>query len=363
VRNRFHALCPYFAMFPESFAEYWIERTTKPGEVVLDPFCGRGTAPFQALLMGRSAIGNDINPVAYVITRAKTNAPAVASLRRRISVLESRFDPTEWDGERRKLPEFFKFAYQPATLRQILFLRDRLRWGTSNVDCMLAAITLGALHGESEKSPSYLSNQMPRTIATKPAYSVRWWKEKGFVAPKRDAFDLLRRLVAYRYASEPPRASGLAIKGDMRNLHRVVSDRPVRAVITSPPYLDITNFAEDQWLRLWFLGGPTRPTTRSVISRDDRHENRDDYWRLIGDMWRTLGQVLDDKSHVVIRIGGKGLRPAEIVSGLEGTSVLSGRRVVLAGQEVSPMQKRQTRAFRPGDIGLASEVDCHFTVR
>ena len=25
MRHRFHALCPYFAMFPESFAEYWIK--------------------------------------------------------------------------------------------------------------------------------------------------------------------------------------------------------------------------------------------------------------------------------------------------------------------------------------------------
>src|ERR1700693_3966210 len=93
MRNRFHALCPYFAMFPESFAETWIERLTRPGDLVLDPFCGRGTAPFQALLMDRKAAGNDINPVAYCVSRAKLGAPAEASVHRRIARLQGEFEP------------------------------------------------------------------------------------------------------------------------------------------------------------------------------------------------------------------------------------------------------------------------------
>src|SRR5260370_33378460 len=71
MRHRFHALCPYFAMFPESFASTWIERLTKPGEVVLDPFSGRGTTAFQALLMRRRAIACDVNDVASWPRRAK----------------------------------------------------------------------------------------------------------------------------------------------------------------------------------------------------------------------------------------------------------------------------------------------------
>ena len=55
MRHRLHALCPYFAMFPESFAETWIDQLSKPGEIVLDPFSGRGTTAFQSMLMGRQA--------------------------------------------------------------------------------------------------------------------------------------------------------------------------------------------------------------------------------------------------------------------------------------------------------------------
>ena len=74
MRHRFHALCPYFAMFPETFVEEWVGRLTKRGDLVVDPFCGRGTTPFQSLLMGRRAFAVDISPVAYCITHAKTNA-------------------------------------------------------------------------------------------------------------------------------------------------------------------------------------------------------------------------------------------------------------------------------------------------
>src|SRR5437867_9643348 len=100
MRHRFHALCPYFAMFPESFAAHWIATLTQPGDVILDPFCGRGTLPFQALLMGRLGVGVDVNPVAYCISRAKTCAPPLAAVRRRLTRLERDFDATEVEEER-----------------------------------------------------------------------------------------------------------------------------------------------------------------------------------------------------------------------------------------------------------------------
>ena len=42
---RWSRLGPYYAMFPISFAQDAIDRFTHPGDMVLDPFCGRGTAP------------------------------------------------------------------------------------------------------------------------------------------------------------------------------------------------------------------------------------------------------------------------------------------------------------------------------
>ncbi len=360
-RNRFHSVCPYFAMFPESFAEYWVKKLTEPGDLIFDPFCGRGTAPFQALLMNRTALAGDINPVAYCITKAKTNAPSVSTLRSRITWLRGRFRVEDWEEEAETLPEFFHIAYAPAALRQILYLRKNLRWRELDSDGMIAALMLGALHGESNKSQRYLSNQMPRTISTKPGYSVRFWRRHGFEAPRRDVFELLRDQVDFRYASPLPSGKATVLETDFRDFPRVLrkTNPGIRLAVTSPPYLDTTRHEEDQWLRLWFLGGPPRPTYGRV-SRDDRHENPETYWRLISDIWRVLGRVMPVGSHVVIRLGAKRLKDMEIVNGLQASSVFSQRSVKLVSYDVTALRKRQTHSFRPGSSGCSHEVDCCF---
>jgi hypothetical protein len=350
-------------MFPETFVEKWVERLTGPGDYVLDPFCGRGTTPFQALLMGRKAVASDINPVAYCVTRAKTNAPSAAAVRGRLTSLRREFRPSAWEHQRKQLPPFFRWAYSPLTLRQVIYLQSRLRWRESDVDCFIAALVLGALHGESSVSPSYLSNQMPRTISTKPAYSIKFWKERGLRPPVRDAFDLLRRQLDYRYQSEPPSGRAIVWHMDMRELPRVkrMLPRTIACAITSPPYLDVTSVEEDQWLRLWFLGGPPHPTYR-LVSKDDRHENPVAYWRMVADMWRTLGLVLAPKADLVVRLGGKGSTPDHLIEALTGSSAVSRRRVKLVSSETSEIKNRQTDAFRPGSKGCILEVDCHFRV-
>lgn len=361
MRNRFHALCPYFAMFPESFAETWIDRLTKPGDLVLDPFCGRGTAPFQALLMGRAAVGNDINPVAFCLTKAKLGGPTKSSVLRRVRELERGFQARSWEPRRRTAPAFFQVAFSRATLRQLLYLRSALNWHRSRVDAMIASLVLGSLHGESERYDTYLSNQMPRTISTKPEYSLRFWERHGFVAPERDVFVLMRDRAAYRYESNLPRGNTHVFNVDMRELARLTLPGAVKCVVTSPPYLDVTDFGEDQWLRLWFLGGQPRAAS-GMISRDDRHRGADSYWRLIADMWRMLSAIVAPKGNVVVRLGGKGLEPDRLVATLAGAAKVATRRVRIVEHSVSEIAGKQTDAFRPGTTGCRYEVDALFNV-
>jgi len=347
-------------MFPETFVEEWVEKLVPDGGVVLDPFCGRGTTPFQAGLMGHSSVACDVNPVAFCITRAKTDPPTYDSIIRRVRELEYRFKRRR--VSEREWPEFFKHAFHPATLRQLEFLRENLNWLQSRVDCMVAALVLGSLHGEADPNSPYLSNQMPRTISTKPAYSVRFWTKRRLVPPQRDAFALLRRMAKFRYCSPLPTRRAKTLLMDMRELPRVLGGRQagLRYVITSPPYLDVTNFHEDQWLRRWFLGGPEQPQFRRG---DDRHTTGDRFWGMIADFWRALGVVLDGRSQVVVRLGGRLLKDWQLVDGLTGTAVFSGRRVELKEWRRSELRRRQTPAFRPGAAGVTFEVDCHLVMR
>jgi len=361
VRHRFHALCPYFAMFPETFAEYWLDKLTNRGNVVLDPFCGRGTLPFQALLMQRKTIGCDTNPVAYCVSRAKTNAPDLGRVLGRVDALEAAYRPHRVRAEAATLPVFFRHAFHADTLNQIVYLRRELSFRRSDRDCMLTAVLLGALHGESNTSGRFLSNQMPHTISTKPDYSVKFWKEHGYKAPERDVFEHLREQLAYRYETGKPEGRGIILNMDMRDLPRQAARLPrtIRCAVTSPPYFDVTNYAEDQWLRLWLLGESAQPS-RPGFSKDDRVGSVDRYWMLLTDMWRSFGMVLARNADIVIRVGATRLGPKQLVSGLEGVARVTGRRVRLVSHTVSEIVKRQTESFRPGSTGCKVEVDCHF---
>lgn len=349
-------------MFPEQFPEHWIEKLTRRGDVVLDPFCGRGTTPFTSLLLGRRALASDINDVAFCITAAKVAAPTQKTLFSRIRKLEQHYVARQWLAVADRQSEFFRHCYSRSTLAQLLYLRDCLKWRKFRSDRMIAALVLGSLHGEVIHSQAYLSNQMPRTIATKPAYSVRWWKNHDYSAPERDVFELLVNRVDFRYHTPPPDdGDSWVFHNDIRDLPRQTKlpTLPIRCAITSPPYFDVTNFEEDQWLRLWFLGGPPYPTCNR-LTKDNRTSFEQRYWEFISDMWRSLGALISRTGHVVIRIGARKISPDRLVKKLNGCAIFSGRPIELISSEVSKMKNRQTDRFRPGTLGVRVEVDCHF---
>ena len=48
-----------------------VERFTRPGDLVLDPFCGGGTTGVVALALNRRFVGIDINPDCIEQTKAR----------------------------------------------------------------------------------------------------------------------------------------------------------------------------------------------------------------------------------------------------------------------------------------------------
>lgn len=59
----------YWARKPYNVVSRWIEHYSHDGDIILDPFCGSGVAPIEALKLGRKAMGIDINPMAIFISR------------------------------------------------------------------------------------------------------------------------------------------------------------------------------------------------------------------------------------------------------------------------------------------------------
>ncbi len=363
MRHPLHSICPYFAMFPEGFVAEQLYAYTRPDDVVLDPFCGRGTTVLESLLNNRQGLGTDINPVAACIAGAKANVPALKSVLARIGELAGDFGKQTY----RELPptEFFEHCFHQDTYAEVAFLRGILSWRRSSVDRFIAAVMLGILHGESHRSGMYLSNRMPRTISTKPDYSVRWWRERGLRPPRRETFEVLRQAARFRFSQPPPTRKGHVVLTDARRCARVLRkhEGSVALVVTSPPYIDTTDYAEDQWLRMWFLGGEPKPMLR--LHKDDRHTSAENYWSFLEDVWRGCAPLLRDKARIVVRIGGTKLDKPVLLQGLRGSLVqgLGGRTVRALNQGTSSqIAKRQTNSFRPGTSPDRLEHDFTFSI-
>jgi len=347
-------------MFPESFVEEQLKRFTSAGDLVFDPFSGRGTTLLQALLMDRKAAASDINPVAYVISSAKGNVPTAQAVATRISELEDDFEMNRalWRVQRRRLPGFFGRAFHYETLEQVLYLRTMLQWNTDRTDCFIAALVLGILHGEMDRSDRYLSNQMPRTISPKPVYSLGYWRKHALWPKKRDAFERLREDTTLRLR-EPPGAFGPVALADVRKCSTALPQiaRRVRAIVTSPPYFDVTRFEEDQWLRLWFLGNPPRPTYRT-ISKDDRYEHKKSYWRFLEEAWAGVRRVVAKGAVMVCRLGGSSMDQTELTrSFMKSVRASFPDAMLIRRPELTSFERRQTDAFRPNSVGCRFEVD------
>jgi site-specific DNA-methyltransferase (adenine-specific) len=323
-------MCSYLASFPAALAHAFIGRYSRRGDVVLDPFSGRGTTPLQACAEGRIGVGNDLNPFAHLLTAAKVEPAARAETATRMAVLRLAWagGAAEWtalaaavralpdngalipiagsgvDGApRERVPAEVALAFHERTLAQLLFVRSALRLDDPT-DRFLAGALTGILHG---KSASYLSPLMPNTFSMAPRYVREYASRTGFMPPERDVFDGLERKLARLQRGGPPASRGIALLGDARDVAgrvraelrgRGLPDR-ARLVVTSPPYLRVVKYGYYNWLRTWLLGFDARAIDATL---DDAHR-REPYLAFLRDVLVDLRTVLADDAVVVLVIG------------------------------------------------------------
>ena len=330
--HSFHPMCSYLASFPAALAHAFIARYSRSGDVVLDPFSGRGTTPLQACAEGRIGVGNDLNPFAHLLTASKVDPASPAEARTRLAALRLAWNadsagwlslaervllrpahPASWvpmAGSGRgpadhdeSVPDEVALAFHQRTLAQLLFVRSWLRLAEPT-DRFLAAALTGILHG---KSASYLSELMPNTFSMAPRYVREFAARTQFQSPARDVFDCLALKLDRLYRQPLPPARGIALLGDARDVaerSRAAlreAGRPDRArlVVTSPPYLRVVKYGYYNWLRTWFLGFDARTIDATL---DDAH-HREPYLAFLRDVLAGLRPVLTDDAVVVLVIG------------------------------------------------------------
>ncbi len=263
----------------------------------LDPFCGRGTTLYAARLAGLPSVGIDINPVAVAIAQAKlAQATSTSVVRLAREILSN--------GSQHEVPdgEFWQWCYEGETLREVVTLRENLIGLNTPTAATLRAIILGILHGPRNKGlPSYLSNQMPRTYASKPAYAVKFWKARELEPTRISALDVIGRRVDRMLKSSPLSQGGHVYLGDaVETLQRI--SQKFDLVVTSPPYYGMRTYVSDQWLRSWFLGGPPEVPYNSS-GQIARQPNQEAFTRALADVWAATARRCYRGARLAVRFG------------------------------------------------------------
>jgi hypothetical protein len=284
----------YRACFKPQLPAFFIERLTRRGDSVYDPFMGRGTTPLQAALMGRRPIGNDVNPLSVLLTRPRLNPPTLEAVARRL-------DDVPWDASQIESEDLLAF-YSPRTLRRLCALRNwlineaPLGGRASPVDDWIRMVALNRLTGH---SPGFFSvYTLPPNQATSAAAQRKINAKRGQSPPDRDIARLILKKTTALLSDGPIAAHPAPLLSTgLAESTPFIASGSVALVVTSPPFLDIVQYAEDNWLRSWFAG--IDAATVAIA-----HHRSEAGWReMVRAALAELARIVAPGGHVAFEVG------------------------------------------------------------
>lgn len=282
-KNPLHNMCSYLAMFPPALPNYFIEQFSAPGDYILDPFSGRGTALLEASILGRKPVGNDLNPLAFVLSSAKVKVPDYKIIMKRIDYLEKNYQYTDISDE----PDDIKMLYDlEITLPQLCYLKDNLN-RRREVDNFILGALMGIMHGKhrTDGTSAYLSISMPNTFSMSPNYVRKYISEKQLIKIQQNVFQVLRNKITSIYPYNDALTRGEMYFDNALNLTKAKYKKyfgKIKLIITSPPYLKVINYGKYNWIRLWLLDKSSKEVDENL--RLDKAYNHSAELELSDDM-------------------------------------------------------------------------------
>jgi hypothetical protein len=344
-----HGFHSYPARLHPETARRLVEALSRPGERVLDPFCGSGTVLVEARLAGRAALGVDVNPLAIELSELKANGPGAPWVGRLVPVAkrvaehadERRFTRA---GATRRYGEADTALFAPHVLLELDGLRDGIdRVENSDVARALLLVLSAVLTKVSARAGDTGRAEGPKRLSG--GYTARFFVKK--------AEDLARRLAD---AAEllPPRAPLVkVVHGDARDL-RTVGDGKVDLVVSSPPYAGVYDYVVHHRDRLRWLDLPEDRFAEHEIGAR-RHARGVSFGHALarfrselGAALAELGRVLAARGAVVLVIAdsvlaSRAVFAEELVGGLAPSA---GLELVAAASQKRPHVHAPTqRAF------------------
>ncbi|HQV33651.1 MAG TPA: DNA methyltransferase [Calditrichia bacterium] len=245
----------YRACFKAQLPRYFINRLSRPGDPVYDPFSGRGTTALEAALLDRIPVANDLNPLSETLCRPRLFLPDTAQLQTRLAEIARR-------GRVARDLDLSMF-YHPDTEKELLHLRRylqgrRLSGQEDHLDRWIRMVATNRLTGH---SPGFFSvYTLPPNQAVSRERQEDINRKRGQAPEYRDTHTLILRKTRQLLRGVTPEirqslkdagARARFLTGSAQQTPQIQDDS-IQLTVTSPPFLNVVQYANDNWLRCWF---------------------------------------------------------------------------------------------------------------
>ena len=308
-----HNLHPYPAKFIPQIPNALIQELSSVGETIGDIFCGSGTTLLEALQLKRNAVGIDANPLATVISRAKTTPLEDSEFEllrahrtacgQILEKAESRTGDLFHDGRPfrslgwRPAPNVCEFWFAPHVVEELAELRMLVDHVASGVARTLCTAVFSAIIVSVSKQDSD-TRYVRRNKSIDPGDVVRRYLTQldAAISAVREMSDLIE-----------DRFSCHVLNTDVLTAPETA---PFDLVVTSPPYPNAYSYHLYHRTRLIWLGHDPEQFKKAEIGSHRKYsakgQNRatpETFRREFGKIFRWLRGRLRDHRYACFVIG------------------------------------------------------------
>jgi hypothetical protein len=291
----------YRACFKPQLPRFFINLLTRKGDVVYDPFSGRGTTVIEAGLSGRDVIANDITPLSRIMTEPRFFLPDIAAV-------EERLESVSRESERATID--LSMFYHPDTEKEIVALRQYILNRKADcrddmIDRWIAMVATNRLTGHSKGFFSVytlppnqaVSQQSQQRINRKRQQTPEYRDSHRIILDKTKS--LIRNITSAEKKNLIHAGKNARLLTDDARATPEIPDNSIQLTVTSPPFLDIVQYREDNWLRCWFNGHNEEAIGEQITMA----RNLDEWTRVMGAVFRELYRITRTGGYVAFEVG------------------------------------------------------------
>jgi DNA modification methylase len=296
----------YRACFKPQLPKFFIELMTKKNDIVYDPFSGRGTTVLEAALMNRNIIANDINPLFLVLAAYRFLIPDLYDLKKRLEEIKIDY--------RLKADIDLSMFYHKRTESELVSLRNYLKFRKENnqednLDKWIRMVATNRLTGHSRNFFSVYT--LPPNQAISPEKQIKINKIRNQIPEYRNINEiiLIKSKNLIKEINDDIKLLLLKIYSNALFLNKdarytsEIKNNCVSLTVTSPPFLNIVNYFDDNWLRCWFNDIDINNISITMT------KNIDEWTNIMQDVFHELYRITKKGGWVAFEVGevNKGL--------------------------------------------------------